>query len=104
MVLLSRRWVRPASATAGNARRPEAKKSLLTCTITHVDGQPMTGISLQDLVDRMRGPPGQPITLTIKCKGHEEPFKFKFTLVREIIQVRPVKFEAIGDVAYLRIT
>jgi len=50
----------------------------------------------------MRGLARAPITLTIGRKGIAEPFDVK--IVRDVIHVDPVKYEADDDVGYIRIT
>ena len=50
----------------------------------------------------MRGSAHTPITLTIVRKGIAEPFDIK--IVRDVIHVDPVKYEADDDVGYIRIT
>ena len=68
--------------------------------ITHIDGTSVIGMSLTDAVKRLRGTPKTEVTVTISRKN-EEPFDV--TLVRDIIKVQPVKYEAKGNVGYLRI-
>ncbi len=68
--------------------------------ITHIDGESLIGLSLTEAVKRMRGKPGTKITLTI-ARGDKEPFDVK--LKRDIIKVDPVKYEAKGDVGYIRV-
>ncbi|GFO83315.1 MAG: hypothetical protein A49_29420 [Methyloceanibacter sp.] len=51
----------------------------------------------------MRGPVNSPITLTIVRKGVDDPFEVK--VVRDMIHINPVKYNAEGDdVGYIRIT
>jgi len=69
--------------------------------ITHLNGEPVTGMALNDAVDRMRGPVGSEITLTI-VRGQEEPFDV--TLTRDIVRVQSVRHEIREDVGYVRIT
>ena len=68
--------------------------------ITHLDGLSVVGLSLNDAVKKMRGKVGTKITLTISRKDAEP---FDVTLTRAIIKVKPVKYEAKGDIAYIRI-
>ena len=68
--------------------------------ITHIDGTSVIGMSLTDAVKRLRGEPKTKVTVTISRKN-KEPFDVK--LVRDIIKVQPVKYEAKGDVGYLRV-
>jgi carboxyl-terminal processing protease len=70
--------------------------------ITHIDGESVLGMTLSEAVDRMRGPVGSEIVITISREGAEEPFDI--TIVRDIIKIRAVRGRAEGDVAILRIT
>ncbi len=70
--------------------------------ITHIDGESVLGMTLADAVDRMRGPVGSEIVVTISRDGAEEPFDV--TIVRDIIQIRAVRSRVEGDVGVLRIT
>src|SRR3546814_16257345 len=69
--------------------------------ITHLDGEPITGMTLADAVDKMRGPVGSVITLTVVC-GQGAPFEV--TLTRDVIQVQPVRQEIRHYIAYIRLT
>ncbi|MDY6408059.1 MAG: S41 family peptidase [Pseudomonadota bacterium] len=68
--------------------------------ITHIDGLSVVGLSLNDAVKKMRGKVGTKVTLTISRKDAEP---FDVTITRAIIKVKPVKYEAKGDIAYVRI-
>ena len=70
--------------------------------ITHLDGELIYGGTLQDAVDKMRGAPGTSIKLTVVREGQTKPLEF--TLKREIIVIRPVKFETKGNVGVIRIS
>lgn len=70
--------------------------------ITHIDGELLYGASLNDAVDKMRGTPGTKIKLTIVREGESKPLEM--TLIREVIQIRPVKWEVKGDVGVIRIS
>jgi carboxyl-terminal processing protease len=70
--------------------------------VTHIDGELIYGTSLQEAVDKMRGPPGSSIKLTVVREGATKPLDF--TLKREIIQIKPVKFETRGNVGVIRIS
>src|SRR3546814_13915972 len=58
--------------------------------ITHLDGEPITGMTLAAAVDKMRGPVGSDITLTV-VRGEGEPFEV--TLTRDVIKVQSVRPE-----------
>jgi carboxyl-terminal processing protease len=69
--------------------------------ITHINGQLMYGYTLDEAVEKMRGKPGTPIKITIVRKGRDKPFDV--TLVREEIQLRPVKWEVKEGIGYINI-
>ena len=59
--------------------------------IIKIDDTPVKGLSLNDAVNKMRGKPGTPITLTLLRKGVAKPFAV--TLTRAIIKVKSVKYQ-----------
>ncbi len=67
--------------------------------ITHINGELVYGASLDEAVDKMRGAPGTPIKLTIVRPGRDKPFDV--SMVRERIQLRPVKWELKDGVAII---
>ncbi|MBF0251905.1 MAG: S41 family peptidase [Alphaproteobacteria bacterium] len=69
--------------------------------ITHLDGEPVLGMTLSDAVDRMRGKVGTDITITVLRDGKEP---FEVTLTRAVVKIQSVKSRLEGDVAYVRIT
>ncbi len=69
--------------------------------ITHLDGEAVMGLTLQQAVDRMRGRVGTDITLTVRREGKDD---FDVTITRAIIQIRSVRSRLEGGVAYVRIT
>jgi carboxyl-terminal processing protease len=71
--------------------------------ITHLDKEQILGLTLQEAVEKMRGPVNSPITLTIVRKGVDDPFDVK--VVRDVIHINPVKYNVEGDdIGYIRIT
>lgn len=70
--------------------------------ITHLDNEPILGLTLNEAVDRMRGPVGTTIILTVQRKNVEKPFKISIT--RDIIRIRSVRFRNEGNVGYVRVT
>ena len=70
--------------------------------ITALDKTQLRGLTLQEAVEKMRGPVHAPITLTIVRKGADKPFEV--TMVRDVIHIRPVKYRAENDVGYIQIT
>ena len=82
---------------------PAAKAGLLANDlITHLDDEQIVGLTLEQAVEKMRGPVNTPITLTIVRKGAEEPFDVK--VVRDIIRINAIKAHNEGDVAYIKVT
>jgi carboxyl-terminal processing protease len=83
---------------------PAARAGLMSGDlITHLDKEQILGLTLQEAVEKMRGPVNSPITLTIVRKGTEDPFEVKVT--RDVIHINPVKYNAEGDdVGYIRLT
>lgn len=71
--------------------------------ITHIDGKIVTDYTLNEAVDHMRGAPGTKIKLTLR-RGGLSGQPFDVTMVRAVIHVQSVKWEAKGDIAYVRIT
>jgi carboxyl-terminal processing protease len=69
--------------------------------ITALDGQPIKGWSIDQAVERMRGPAGSPIMLTIDRKGVAQPLAVK--VVRDIIKINPVKYSLEGDAGWIKI-
>lgn len=69
--------------------------------ISHIDGVSVVGMDLNDAVKKMRGKPNTKIKLGIYRKNKKP---FTVTLTRDIIKVQPVKFEAKGDIGYLRVS
>jgi carboxyl-terminal processing protease len=69
--------------------------------ITHIDGQLVYGETLDEAVDKMRGPPGTSIKITIVRPGRDKPFDV--TLTRERIELKPVKWEIKDGIAILDI-
>lgn len=69
--------------------------------ISHLDGEQVLGLTLNDAVERMRGAVGTTIVLTILREG-VEPFDVSIT--RDKIRIESVRHEVKGDVGYVRIT
>jgi carboxyl-terminal processing protease len=70
--------------------------------ITQIDGKQVLGLTLQEAVDKMRGPVNASITLTIQRAGLDQPFDL--TLTRSIIKVQSVRSRREGDIGYIRIS
>jgi carboxyl-terminal processing protease len=71
--------------------------------ITHLNGEPVKGLTLEQAVDKMRGPVNSSIKLKIDRKGVETPIEV--TIVREVISIRNVRSRVEGeDIGYIRIS
>jgi carboxyl-terminal processing protease len=83
---------------------PAARAGILANDIiTHLDDEPVQGLTLNQAVEKMRGPVNTKIRLKIMRKGQDKPIEV--TIVRDIIRVRSVRSRIEGDdVAYVRIT
>ena len=81
---------------------PAAKAGLLSGDyISHIDEEPVMGLSLSEAVDKMRGPINTELKITIIREGKEA---FDLKLKRAIIKVTSIKAKKEEDVAYIRIT
>ena len=69
--------------------------------IVEIDGEEVRGLTLQEAVDKMRGPVNTPIMLTIFREGVDDLIEIE--IVRDIITVQAVKFRTEGDIGYLRV-
>ena len=69
--------------------------------ITHLDGDPVLGLTLGQAVDKMRGRVGTDIRLTIRREGRDS---FDVTITRAIIKIKSVRSRLEGNIGYLRIT
>jgi carboxyl-terminal processing protease len=83
---------------------PAAKAGVMANDIiTQLDGEAVQGLTLNQAVDKMRGPVNTKIKLTIMRKGSDKPIDV--TIVRDVIRVKSVRSHAEGDdVGYIRIT
>ena len=69
--------------------------------ISHLDGERVSGLTLNQAVDKMRGAVGADITMTVRRNG-EKPFDV--TITRAVIKVPSVRDRMEGDIGYIRIT
>jgi carboxyl-terminal processing protease len=70
--------------------------------ITHLDGEPVQGLTLPEAVEKMRGPVNSEVKLTIRREGRD-PFDVK--LVRATIKIQSVRSHLEGDnIGYIRVT
>jgi carboxyl-terminal processing protease len=70
--------------------------------ITSVNGKSVEGLSLDDAITAMRGPPNTTLHLIVKRQGVEDPIVL--TLTRQIIHIETVKSRLIGGIGVIRIT
>jgi len=68
--------------------------------ITHLDGEPILGLSLNEAVEKMRGPVNTDLTVTIR-RENEEPFDL--TITRDVIKIQSVRNRVEDSVGYVRI-
>ena len=70
--------------------------------ITHVNGEAIMGLTLDQAVDMMRGPVGSEIIITIVREGTPEPFDV--SIIRDTIKLTAVRGRVVGKAVVLRIT
>ena len=70
--------------------------------ITHVDGETVLGLTLNQAVEMMRGPVGSEIIITVVREGEDEPFDV--SIIRDTIKLTAVKSRVEGSSVVLRIT
>ena len=70
-------------------------------TITAIDGKSLKGLSMSAAGDKMRGPAGSSVTLTLARNGVVKPITIK--VARDIIRVDPVQYSVEGDVGWIKI-
>lgn len=70
--------------------------------ITHVDGESVLGLALDEAVEMMRGPVGSEIIITIVREGSENPFDV--SIIRDTIKLTAVRTRVQGDSVVARIS
>ncbi len=70
--------------------------------ITHVDGESLMGLTLDQSVDMMRGPVGSEIVITVVRSGTPEPFDV--SIIRDTIKLTAVRTRTEGQAVVLRVT
>ncbi len=70
--------------------------------VTHVDGESLLGLTLDEAVDLMRGPVGSEIIITVVREGVDEPFDV--SIIRDTIKLTAATVRTEGDIAVIRIT
>src|SRR5213083_839641 len=83
---------------------PAAKAGVMSNDIiTHLDDEQVQGLTLNQAVEKMRGPVNTKIRLKIMRKGQDKPVEI--TIVRDVIRVRAVRSRPEGDdVGYIKIS
>lgn len=70
--------------------------------ITYIDGEQVQGLTLNEAVEKMRGPVNTDIVVTIRREGRAEPLDI--TITRDVIRIRSVRWREEDDVGYVRVT
>src|SRR5260370_13503955 len=83
---------------------PAAKAGVMAGDIiAHLDDDAVQGLTLNQAVDKRRGPVNTKIKLRVMRKGGDKPLELSIT--RDIIRVRSVRSNMEGeDVVYVRVT
>ncbi|KMO40129.1 peptidase S41 [Methylobacterium tarhaniae] len=83
---------------------PAARAGLLANDIiTQIDNDQVQGLTLNQAVDKMRGPVNSPVKLKITRKEAKDPIEV--TLNRDLIRIKPVRSRTEGgDIGYIRLT
>ena len=82
---------------------PAAKAGVMANDIiTKFDNEQVQGLTLNQAVEKLRGPVNTKIKLTILRKGSDKPIEV--TIVRDVIRVKSVRSHSEGDdVGYIRV-
>ena len=70
--------------------------------ITHVDGESVLGLTLDDAVEMMCGPVGSEIIITVVREGVDDPFDV--SIIRDTIKLTAVRSRTLGETVVLRVT
>ncbi len=70
--------------------------------ITHVNGESLLGLNLNDAVELMRGPIGSEIIITVVREGEPEPFDV--SIIRDTIKLTAVRTRVEGNTVVMRIS
>src|SRR3982075_30936 len=82
---------------------PAAKAGIMANDIiTHLDDEPVQGLTLNQAVEKMRGPVNTKIKLRVMRKGQDKPVEVAIT--RDVIRVRSVRSRLEDDVGFIRVT
>ena len=69
--------------------------------IIAVNDETVLGLTLNEAVERLRGPIGSEVIITVQ-RGQEEPFDV--SIIRDEIKIKSVRSELFEDVGYIRLT
>ena len=70
--------------------------------ITHVDGESLLGLTLDEAVNKLRGPVGSEIIITVVREGVDEPFDV--SIIRDTIKLTAATARTVGNTVVLRVT
>lgn len=69
--------------------------------ISHINDEPVLGMTLSDAVEKMRGPVGTKVKITVLREDETAPLEFN--LSREVIKIKAARGHAEGDIIYVRV-
>ncbi len=69
--------------------------------ITEIEGDTVLGMSIDEAVDRLRGPPGSEVVITVEREGEAGPLTIP--IVRAIIQISAAEVKTAGDAMIIRV-
>ncbi|MBU6339406.1 MAG: S41 family peptidase [Rickettsiales bacterium] len=69
--------------------------------ISKINEENVVGMTIDEVVKKLRGKPGTKVSITILRKGEKEPIVK--TITRQIIQVKATRAEQFGDIAYVKV-
>lgn len=70
--------------------------------IVRIEGESTVNMELDEAVSKLRGPPGEPVVISVMRDMFDEPKDF--SIVRDVIRINPAEGELLeGGIAYLRI-
>ncbi|MFD1695634.1 S41 family peptidase [Roseibium aestuarii] len=70
--------------------------------IAEIDGEQVQGLTLKDAVEKMRGPVGTDIIISVIREGADAPIEL--TITRDVIRIRSVRWREEDDVGYIRVS
>jgi len=70
--------------------------------ITHLDDEPVLGLTLSEAVERMRGKIGSTIVLTVRREGETEALEIP--IKRDVIRIQSVRSEVREDIGIIRVS